>query len=270
VLSGILEMELTPNVETIAILIRVYASVGDIDGAVKTINGPRNLKFTITTPMVNGVLEAINNCQGTDHWDKVVELHKEHFMSDKLIPDSDSYVQLLLVCGKYGRPDDALFFFEEYKSTGKKVTNEIRQALRKAVGDDLYNQQPGKFNYDPLKLEATMSKYRAYMIRNTPSVVDTRIKLSDDVLDKTRLALDLSSTVPMELKDLNDTVRARIDIGDLDGAMYTIFRSSQSTLLPDKETILLLVGANASHGDHATAESICQQLFDTYVTSRGQ
>ena len=183
-------MELSPNLETISILIQAYASVGDVDGTIRTINGPRKLKFTISTPMVNGVFEAINNCQGTDHWDKVVEFHKEHFMSDKLIPDSDTYVQLLLLCGKYGRQDDALYFFEEYKTTGKKVTTEVRQALRTAVGDDLYNQQTGKFNYHPQLLAATLNKYRAYLTVNSPIAVDSNMKLSDDSLDKTRLALD--------------------------------------------------------------------------------
>ena len=268
-LSGILEMDLTPNSESIVILIQAYASLGDVDGSIRTFNGPRNLKFTISTPMVNGVLQAINNCLGTDHWDKIVELHKEHFMSDNLIPDSDTYVQLLLLCGKYGRPDDALFFFDEFKSTGKKVTTVVRQALRTAVGDDLYNQQTGKFNYDPKKLEATFNKYRAYLIVNSPIAVDTNIKSSEDSLHKTRLALELSRSVPQDLNDLNTIVRSRIDIGDIEGAMYTIFRSTQATLLPDEETILLLVAASASHGDHATAESLCQQLYDTFVKSRG-
>lgn len=267
VLSGITELGFEPNADSMNILIKAYASVGDIDQAMKVLD---KCGSNVRTSEVNSALSAVVQNPSMDHWDKIVSLHAEYFMSEKLVADDETYEQFLLCCGKYGRSDDALFWFEDFLSTGRKVTNTLRRAFRAAVDESVYNEHPQRFFYDVVNLDATLLNYRQLLLAtaaesesktHVPSFVGSTTELYELLQQRA-----ITATNSAELKSI---VERHVNLGDLVGARQTISMAATGSTYPDAETVLVLMAGYASHGDFVRAESLFEDARHHGATTKG-
>jgi tetratricopeptide (TPR) repeat protein len=247
------------------ILMKVYASCGDIYGAMKVIAriGP-----AVRTSEVNSALAAIHKNPTLDHWDMVVSLHQEFFAPDKLVPDNETYEQFLLICAKYGRSEDALIWFEDFLANGKKVTNAIVRAFRAAVDETTYDQHAHRHFYDPENLDATLVNYRQLIASTPVSVNPPATALVGNVAEAYEL-LQSRIKAPTDSTELKMSVRKHISLGDLAGARQTITLAASDLTYSDDETVLMLMQGYASHGDYLMAENLFEDSRHHGSSSKG-
>ena len=246
-------MELEPDSETMNILMQSYASVGDINGAKGVIEKSEQLDFRVTTALANNILSAVIECPELDHWNEVLLCHEKYFESDRLLPDEQTCILSLQACAKYGRPDEALLWFENFAKNGLKINTEIRRAFRSAVGQEVFYVHPMIFNYDSQNLMTLMDDYMLYLQSSKP--ID---KPFPKVIDGQRVR-DLLQRIkghPTDPETLNSCVTACIDIGDLDGAAKHMKAAGFKHMYPAPLTTYFLLAAYASHGYYEEAEAL--------------
>jgi tetratricopeptide (TPR) repeat protein len=247
------------------ILMKAYASCGDIYGAMKVI---ARIGTAVRTSEVNSALAAILKNPKLDHWDMVVTLHREFFSPDRLVPDNETYEQFLLICAKYGRSDDALFWFEDFLSHGKKVTNAVTRAFRAAVDETTYNQHAHRHFYDPENLDTTLVNYRKLMASTPVPVTPPATALVGNIAEAYEL-LQSRIKAPKDSAELKLSVRRHISLGDLVGARQTITLAASDLTYSDDETVLSLMHGYASHGDYLMAESLFEDSRHHGSSSKG-
>lgn len=266
-LSGIYELGFEPNEESISILMKAYASVGDIPGTMRVLERNDQMGYSITTNLVNNILSAIVECPELDHWDEFLLCRSKHFESGNLIPNEETCIKSLLVCAKYGRSDEAIFFFEDFAGSGLKMSTDVRRAFLSAVGREQYEQHPMLFNFDSQNLMEVMDNYVLYQQSLTP-IEKPYPKIIDG-----QTVRDLLQNVkghPVNTKTMNSYIMAFIDVGDLDGAAYCISKAMRSGTHPDAFTVYLLIGAHASHGNFRAAEDIFADSNNADVMVKGK
>ena len=261
-----------PNADTMNILIKAYAGIGDVHGATKVLV---RVGSAVQTSEVNSVLDAILKNPTNDSWDVVDTMNREFFMSDRLVPDNETYEKFLLICAKYGRSVDALSWFEEFLSKGKKVTHPIFQAFRAAVNESTFLEHSPKHFYDPENLDATLVNYRQLMA-STPAPVPAPEGSTGGYatalvgnMEEAYELLQSRIRNPKDSTELKMLVKKHVSLGDLVGARQAITLAASEMTYPDDETVLALMAGYASHGDFAMAENLFEDSRHHGTSSKG-
>lgn len=239
------------------ILVKAYASVGDVQGAIKVLT---RIGSAVRTCEVNSALAAALKSPNMDHWDTVVKLHQEYFSSEKLNADNETYEQFILLCEKYKRPDDALVWFEDFVSQGNTVTDAITRAFGAAVDEATFNEHAKRNFYDKENLDDTLVNYRQ-LLALTP-VSESATGFAPAFVGNTTEVYNLLQSrirAPADSTELKILVEKHISLGDLQGARQVISIAAAEANYPNSATIFSLMQGYASHGDCMMAENLFEE-----------
>lgn len=121
-----------------------YANTGDLDGLENVYQKYEDLGFIHNTETMNIVIKSMVNAPILI-WDYLKHTKDSLFNisstggkdgkegTGTFIPDSNSYIQLLLACEKYGKIEDALIWYDEIKELNIKITPLIRNIYRQTI-----------------------------------------------------------------------------------------------------------------------------------------
>ena len=124
---------------------QAYASVGDVDGMEIALERYENMGYQSTTESMNIVLKSVVCSPGTT-WEYLKETKESLFGPDRFVPNSETYVQLLIACEIFGRIDDAILWFYEARSTGVEITSLMKNIYRQIIESENLNKNNLKLN----------------------------------------------------------------------------------------------------------------------------
>lgn len=249
------------------ILVKAYASVGDVEGAMKVL---ARIGSAVRTCEVNSALAAALKSPKMDHWDTIVKMLQEYFSSERLIADNETYETFILLCEKYKRPDDALVWFEDFVSQGNTVTDAITRAFGAAVDEATFKEHVKRNFYDQENLNDTLVNYRQ-LLASTPASESAKGFAPAFVGNTTEVYNLLQSRIkaPTDSTELRILVEKHISLGDLQSARQVISIAAAEANYPDSATIFSLMQGYASHGDHVLAESLFEDSRLHGTTNQG-
>ena len=140
-------LNMRPNKETFHLLMIAYASGGDTKGCAKIFQKYLSYDLELTTVVMNINLASVIYNDEEFNWDVFSLLYKRYYESGEVKADRFTYTQLLIACGKAGKTDLAIKYFEEALDSNEiKISVALRNTFQEAIGTEKYNEWKSKLN----------------------------------------------------------------------------------------------------------------------------
>ena len=140
-------LNIKPNKETFHLLMIAHASSGDTKGTAKVFQKYLSYDFELSTVVMNINLASLLYSDDDFNWEVFSMLYKRFYESGEVKSDRFTYTQLLIACGKAGKTDLAIKYFEEVLGSKEiKLSVALRNTFQEAIGNKRYDEWKSKLN----------------------------------------------------------------------------------------------------------------------------